>query len=303
MNSIVQIVNRFLYFSRQNRMYITQKVSGITKHYMRFFSGSLLSNTALILSVSMHLIGASIIGLSSIKSTSIQTDSMYLDFISSPTPKRILTVLPKEKSVPQRVHPKSVKLQRLSQKKINPILTKVKTELQPIAATTYDTYLGGVYGLHEPKSALAGLQVPLNTEIMKSQEYVSSVNLIPQRNKRNSEFVSPELYRIQLTSIPLNVPNVVKPTQDAKFRKKIEPIYPDSAKFTHKQGLVVLEATIGVDGKAHDIRVVEVLEISGLGCEEAAIQALKSSIFTPALQGKVVISQRIRIPYRFNLNG
>ena len=99
------------------------------------------------------------------------------------------------------------------------------------------------------------------------------------------------------------MPNITEPTQNATFLKKIEPIYPESARLTHKQGLVVLEATIDTDGKAHDIQVVEVIEISGLGCEEAAIQALKSSLFTPAMRGKAVISQRIRIPYRFNLEG
>lgn len=303
MNSIVQIMNKLLVIIRQNRLYSPHKVSGITKYYTRFFSGSLLSNTALILSVSMHLIGVSLFGLSSMNTTDIQTDSMQIDFISSPTPKRILTVLSKEKSIPKIVQPKTVNLQRLSHQKINPILSEIKTELQPVAATTSETSIWGTFGLQEPESSLSGIQVPLHTDIEKSQVYVSTVNLIPQTNKRKSEFVSPELFQIQLKPIPLNVPNVVKPTQDAKFEKKVEPIYPDSARFTNKQGLVVLEATIGVDGKAHDIRVVEVLEISGLGCEEAAIQALKSSTFTPAMSGKVVISQRIRIPYRFNLNG
>ena len=37
----------------------------------------------------------------------------------------------------------------------------------------------------------------------------------------------------------------------------------------------------------------------GLGCEEAAITALKASRFVPAKRGKAVVSQRLRIPYRF----
>lgn len=303
MNSIVQIVNKVLSFAGQNRINSTYKVSGTVKPITRFFSGSLLSNTSLILSVSLHLIGVSIIGLSSIETTDIQSNSMHVDFISSPSQKRFLTVLPKEKSMRQIVPPKTVNLHRLSRPKVDPVPSVVKTDIQPASATTTDTYIVGTFGLHEPNSSLSDIHVPYQTNIEKCQKYVSSVNIVPQRAKRKSEFSSPELFQIQLSPIPLNVPNVSKPTQNATFIKKIEPVYPDSARLTHKQGLVVLEATIGVDGKAHDIRVIEVIEISGLGCEEAAIQALKSSQFTPAMQGKVAISQRIRIPYRFNLNG
>ena len=61
----------------------------------------------------------------------------------------------------------------------------------------------------------------------------------------------------------------------------------------------MLEATIGVDGIARNIKVVKVVEVSGLGCEAAAITALKASQFVPAKQGKAVVSQRLRIPYRF----
>ncbi len=92
-----------------------------------------------------------------------------------------------------------------------------------------------------------------------------------------------------------------EPTQDARFIRKVEPLYPESAKRSHKQGIVLLEATIGVDGKARNIRVIEVTEVSGLGCEQAAITALKASEFIPAMQGKVAVTQRLRIPYRFSL--
>ena len=92
-------------------------------------------------------------------------------------------------------------------------------------------------------------------------------------------------------------------TQNALFSRKVEPRYPEAARAAHIQGRVLLEATIGVDGKARDIQVLEVIGVNGLGCEEAAVQALKASQFVPAMQGKIAISQRIRIPYRFSLKG
>ena len=88
-------------------------------------------------------------------------------------------------------------------------------------------------------------------------------------------------------------------TQDARFFRKVDPIYPESARLSHTEGLVVLEATIGPDGIARNIKVIKVIEVGGLGCEEAAITALKASRFVPAKRGKEVVSQRLRIPYRF----
>ena len=81
-----------------------------------------------------------------------------------------------------------------------------------------------------------------------------------------------------------------------KFIYKVVPKYPDLARRAKREGVVILEAEIGADGKARDIKVVQQL---GYGCEEAAIAALKSSRFLPAKQGKNPVSVRIQIPYRF----
>ncbi len=85
-------------------------------------------------------------------------------------------------------------------------------------------------------------------------------------------------------------------TQRPRLINKVEPKYPESARRAQKEGVVMLEATIGVDGMARDIQVVESL---GFGCDEAAAKALKASRFAPAKQGKTAVPMRIRIPYRF----
>jgi len=47
---------------------------------------------------------------------------------------------------------------------------------------------------------------------------------------------------------------------------------------------------------------MEVIEELGYGCEEAAIEALKSSRFLPAKQRKKLVAVRIQIPYRFQFD-
>ena len=83
------------------------------------------------------------------------------------------------------------------------------------------------------------------------------------------------------------------------LRLKIEPKYPIEAKRAGKEGRVVLEATIDVDGNAKDIVIKE--DKAGFGCARAAIEALKASRFTPAKRGAESVPFRIAIPYQFKL--
>ena len=95
--------------------------------------------------------------------------------------------------------------------------------------------------------------------------------------------------------------NAFKPllevTTPLLWLKKIEPEYPSEAKSAGKEGRVVLEATIDVDGKAKDIVIKE--DAVGFGCARAAIQALKASRFYPAKWGEETVAQRITVPYNF----
>ena len=88
-------------------------------------------------------------------------------------------------------------------------------------------------------------------------------------------------------------------TRPPAFRTKIEPKHPRAARIAQKEGKVVLEATIDVDGKAKDIKIKE--DKVGFGCAEAAIEALKASRFIPAKRGVESVPIRIAIPYQFKL--
>ncbi len=83
------------------------------------------------------------------------------------------------------------------------------------------------------------------------------------------------------------------------LRLKIEPKYPIEAKRAGKEGRVVLQATIDVDGKAKDIKVKE--DNIGFGCAKTAIDALEASLFSPAKRGVEIVPFRIAIPYQFEL--
>ncbi|MCG9126201.1 TonB family protein [Candidatus Poribacteria bacterium] len=83
-----------------------------------------------------------------------------------------------------------------------------------------------------------------------------------------------------------------------KIKNLVKPIYPDEARKAGKEGRVLLQATINIDGIAEDIKALTEL---GFGLEAAAIEALKNSVFFPATSNQKPISIDVRIPYEFKL--
>ena len=83
-----------------------------------------------------------------------------------------------------------------------------------------------------------------------------------------------------------------------KFKYKVKPVYPKTAKRAEKEGTVILQATIDENGIAQDIVPVTNL---GFGFEDAAIAALRKSTFVPATQSGKPVSKTVQIPFEFTL--
>jgi len=90
----------------------------------------------------------------------------------------------------------------------------------------------------------------------------------------------------------------VQVDQNARVLRKVDPKYPEAARRAQRETLVEVEFTVGVDGKATDIKVVTP---KGYGFDEAAIEAVKKWRFTPAKKGGESVPQRVKIPIRFTL--
>jgi len=102
----------------------------------------------------------------------------------------------------------------------------------------------------------------------------------------------------ELTMIQIPTTSLDESIEPPQFIHKVVPRYPDVAKSIGIDGLVILEAEIGIDGIAQDIKAIQKL---GYGCDEAAINALKASKFSPAKRGRTPVAVKIQIPYRFRL--
>lgn len=82
------------------------------------------------------------------------------------------------------------------------------------------------------------------------------------------------------------------------FKSKVEPEYPEEARRAGIEGLVILEVGIDQGGRVFDVTVIQA---AGHGFDEAAVAAMKQSIFHPARRGSEPVAVRLRIPVRFTL--
>jgi protein TonB len=82
--------------------------------------------------------------------------------------------------------------------------------------------------------------------------------------------------------------------------KKQQPVYPQDAKDARASGIVVLEATIGRDGKVHDLRVVQAPWPSLVA---SAIQAVSQWEYKPYLLNGEPVEVKTNINVIFSLGG
>ena len=254
-------------------------------------------NKSVSLSICVHLIGVAIAALSIVGTVDKHGDAIMAEFVSLPETKP--TREPRRKpKVPALTQPDFIRSQPQRIRTISEVAHTPQSQTHRVVDTL------PVSTVHQTTPTEIGIDgvkplqrnLPFRSLTLGSQ----SIRLTRQRIPRPEWTLTPTVIAsAEASELPSVRALQDEPTQDARFFRKVDPIYPESARFSHKEGLVVLEATIGTDGIARNIKVIKVIEVSGLGCEEAAITALKASRFVPAKRGKEVVSQRLRIPYRF----
>jgi protein TonB len=93
---------------------------------------------------------------------------------------------------------------------------------------------------------------------------------------------------------PVRVGGAIKqPTQ----LKNVPPVYPPIAQSARVQGVVIIEATIGADGKVKDAKVLRSIPL----LDQAALDAVKQWVFTPTLLNNVPVPVIMTVTVNFTL--
>jgi protein TonB len=94
---------------------------------------------------------------------------------------------------------------------------------------------------------------------------------------------------------PVRVGGQVKPPTQIR---KVQPVYPPIALASRVQGIVILEATIGVDGRVSDATVLRSVPL----LDQAAIDAVRQWQYTPTLMNGVPTPIVMTTTVTFNLD-
>ena len=95
-------------------------------------------------------------------------------------------------------------------------------------------------------------------------------------------------------SAPVRVGGNIKPPTKTK---DVRPVYPPIAQSARVQGVVIIEATIGADGKVKDAKVLRSIPL----LDQAAVDAVKQWVFTPTLLNGVPVPVIMTVTVNFTL--
>ena len=84
-----------------------------------------------------------------------------------------------------------------------------------------------------------------------------------------------------------------------RFMYREPPVYPMLARKLGREGRVLLRITLDESGRQKSI---EVIERSGFGFTDAAVAALKKSVFLPARKDGKNVAARVLVPVRFRFD-
>ncbi len=79
--------------------------------------------------------------------------------------------------------------------------------------------------------------------------------------------------------------------------KYVELVYPKAALDARVQGAVVLQATVGEDGKVRNIKVLKSIPL----LDQAAIDALSQWVYAPATRNGVAVAVEITVTISFSM--
>ena len=85
--------------------------------------------------------------------------------------------------------------------------------------------------------------------------------------------------------------------QAPKKMKDVNPVYPPIAQSARVQGVVILEATIGPDGRVQDVKVLRSIPL----LDASAIEAVKQWVYTPTMLNNVPVPVIMTVTVNFTL--
>ena len=249
------------------------------------------------ISLGIHLFVAFLLTLYAIQEYIPEAEPVFLDFVEPVREPRKITRLPiKSVKPPDSVIIRAPRIERSA-----PATIKIPTEGEHIPTLTDDPIGVG----NAPPGG--GISIPDGPNVGVEQPRVKIPTETPGvKIDRGPPSIAPPDSDRDIPDPGLDGRDIdpevqVQVDQRPRTLSTPDPKYPSAARRAEREGLVELEFTVGVDGRATDLKVIKE-EPKGFGFGEAAIDAVKRWRFTPAKKGGESVPMRVKIPIRFTLD-
>lgn len=246
-------------------------------------------------SLGVHLLVALLLTLYAVQEYIPEPPPVFLDFVEPVRERRdIRRRSPiKPTKPPDTLQIRTPRVQRM------PTAIEIPTEKTQIYSLDEDFSPG------EDAPATGGVAIPEGLgDIQVEQKRAEIPTEAPGVKIERDTSIAPEDSEIDIPDAGLDDRTIdvevqVQVDQKPSVLRKVEPKYPEAARRAAREGLVNLEFTVDVNGRATDIKVVKPI---GFGFDEAAIDAVKKWRFTPAKRDGESVPMRVKIPIRFTLD-
>jgi len=148
----------------------------------------------------------------------------------------------------------------------------------------------------EPKSAAAATIMELHAQLLRQQGRVDEAKTI--QNEADALRVAQAAQAAANHPASPDAYKIGGPISPPKLDSKVEPQYTEDARIAQYQGTAVLSIEVGVDGIAHNIRVIRAL---AFGLDQKAIEAINQWKFKPATKDGQPVKTEAQVEVNFRL--
>lgn len=163
-------------------------------------------------------------------------------------------------------------------------------------------------------NAAAGGNVALDATLRKNGRVVSAPSVVAKQGEPFAVAVGDagqENFRIEGTlALADTAPHATKAAaqktssdHDATYARMSAPKYPDTALKDHVQGVVFVKVAVAADGSVANAQVDHVEPETAATLGDAAVEAVKSWKFNPAIAGGHAVAADAIVPIEFSLDG
>jgi protein TonB len=148
-----------------------------------------------------------------------------------------------------------------------------------------------------PKSYSSAIALPIQETVEPQQ--LALVSSLPDAQVPTLSPVQKNLDKQPSAAEIVALQPISRVARPPSFLRKIEPVYPRSEQRAGSEANVLVEVAIDSNGNVLDQKIIK---SAGIFFDNAVIDALKKSIFSPALIDKEPVAATVLVPFRFKLN-